>query len=223
MQLIDPRLTRTLCVDPRGNEMDSWQHLQDLVDRKEYGALVEEVGLAHIAATWMAYHRAEDHTGPAYEDPNWWAVELWMDAAWFRHEAWVRACILEIIAIAESGDDFGIIGAAIMEVFITKDLDRVAWIEREAATSEGFRRSLANVWIWGSVPDAVSERVERAAGVALAKPRGYSPGPGAHERHMIERRPGIAKFLLSAFPPSARRAYRADRDRKNAEEHRDEG
>ena len=51
-------------------------------------------------------------------------------------------------------------GAAVMEMFVVDDDDRLRWLEEQAGASEAFRRSLANVWIWGEVADGVAARVE---------------------------------------------------------------
>jgi hypothetical protein len=89
--------------------------------------------------------------------------------AWWKDEARVRAGILAIVAAADD-EDAGIIGAAIMEVLVTKDDDRIAWVEEQARVSDRFRSSLANAYVWGCVPDRLAERVERAAGVPLPRP-----------------------------------------------------
>jgi len=88
----------------------------------------------------------------------------------------VHAGILELVAAAETDADFGVLGAAIMEMFVADDDDRSRWLEEQATASEPFRRSLANVRVWGDLRDEVSARVEGAAGVRLARPRGWT-GP----------------------------------------------
>ena len=87
---------------------------------------------------------------------------------WWTEETRVRAGILAIVAAAADAD-VGYIGAAIMEVFINRDEDRLAWVEEQAAASDRFRRSLANVYIWEHGDD-VLRRVERVAGVMLPDP-----------------------------------------------------
>ena len=134
-----------------------------------------EVTLDDVARAWIRYHHAESHPADTYDDPEWWAVELWMDTltdgdAWWADEARVRAGILAIVDRA-GDDDVGVIGAVIMEVFITDDADRLAWVEQQAGVSDRFRRSLANVYVWGELPDEVSQRVENVAGVRLPRPR----------------------------------------------------
>jgi hypothetical protein len=143
--------------------------LQELVDEGRYGDLLTVVSPADIAAAWLRYQRADADSA---DHPDWWAVELWIDPDWWEHdERTVREGVLALVAACETDDDFGVFGAAVMEVLVDDDEDRLRWIEEQAATSPAFRRSLANVWVWGSEPDHVSERIERAAGVPLARPR----------------------------------------------------
>ena len=68
------------------------------------------------------------------------------------------------------------LGAAIMEMFIADDDDRLRWLEEQARASEAVRRSLANVHVWGDVRHEVAARVEGAAGVRLSRPRDWT-GP----------------------------------------------
>ena len=49
-------------------------------------------------------------------------------------------------------------------------------VEAEAKKSEPFRRSMANMNVWGAHRDAVAARVEAAAGVRLPRPRNWN-GP----------------------------------------------
>lgn len=143
------------------------------MDEKQYDELLREVTLDDIAGAWIRYqHREPKVDEPWKNDPDGWAVELWMDTsgrgAWWKDEARVLAGILAIVAAA-ADEDAGIIGAAIMEVFVTEDDNRIAWVEEQACVSERFRSSLANAYVWGHLPDRISECVERAAGVPLAR------------------------------------------------------
>jgi hypothetical protein len=150
------------------------RRLQQLVDDRRYDELLREVTLDDIAETWVRYQRREPTVDEPWENhPDSWAVDLWMDnespsTAWWSDEARVRAGILAIVEAADPEDE-GIIGAAIMEVFVNKDDDRIAWLEEQARNSERFRGSLANLWLGGDVPDPIFERAERAAGVPLVR------------------------------------------------------
>jgi hypothetical protein len=151
--------------------------LKRLVDDGLFDALLREVTLSEVARAWMRYqHREHEPVGPdlddpGIDDPDWWAVSTWMDEDWWADEARVRTGILELVAAAETDSDFGILGAAVIEMFIVDDDDRVLWLEEQAGASEAFRRSLANVWIWGEVQDDIAARVEAAAGVRLKRPK----------------------------------------------------
>jgi len=147
------------------------RHLQRLVDDRRFDDLHRQVTLADVARAWMRYqHRYEVEGNPGSDDPDWWAVEVWMDEGWWVDELRVRAGILELVAAAETDADFGVLGAAILEMFIADDNDRLFWLEEQAAHSEAFQRSLRNVRVWGVESDAVAQRVEAAAGAPLPRP-----------------------------------------------------
>jgi hypothetical protein len=142
---------------------------QELVDDQRYDELLTEVTTSDIAATWMRYQRSG---AESVDHPDWWAVELWIDPDWWEHdERLVRDGVLALVAICQTDDEFDLVGAAVMEVLVEDDEDRLRWIEEQAAASPAFRRSLADVWIWDE-PDHVFQRVERAAGVPLTRPAG---------------------------------------------------
>lgn len=138
-------------------------------------ALLRELTIQDVAEAWIRYQRTGPH-GPVSANvndrhPDWWAVDRWLTAEWWSDEDRVRQGILAIVDLAVTEDDFGIIGAAIMEEFITDDEGRLTWVEEHAASSDQFRRSLANVWIFDDVTDVSFARVELAAEVPLAVPK----------------------------------------------------
>jgi hypothetical protein len=94
---------------------------------------------------------------------------MWLSQGWWSDEARVRDGILRLVDLAVTEEDFGIIGAAVLEGFTTDDESRLHWIERQAAASTDFRHALRNVWVWW-LPDRAFRRVERAAGVKLLDP-----------------------------------------------------
>jgi hypothetical protein len=139
------------------------------VARLAYEGQVDELlGLVtpdEIAKAWVRYHVVDK----AERENDWWAIELWMTTGWWAHEDLVRAGLLKLID--EAPDAFlGHVGAGPLENFVVDDEPRLLWVEEQAAASERFRRTLATVWIW-NLPDAVFERMERAAGVPLPRPR----------------------------------------------------
>ena len=153
--------------------------LQALVDVHRFDELLHIVSLAEVARAWIDYQHDHAGSGPTRTpetDGNWWAVEAWMHSEWWSNESRVRAGILELVAAAETDLDFGTIGAGVMEMFITEDLNRLAWLEEHAGRSDRFRRAFANVYVWGQLPDEIAARVEAAAGTRLPRPRNWS-GP----------------------------------------------
>jgi hypothetical protein len=154
--------------------------LQQLVDARRFDELLELVSLSDVATAWIQYQhdhaRDFDPADVPEADPNWWAVETWMQPEWWADEHRVRAGILDLVAAAQTDLDFGCIGAGIMEEFINEDLNRLGWLETQAARSIRFRTALANVYIWGQLRDEIATRVEAAAGVRLPRPRGWT-GP----------------------------------------------
>ncbi len=149
--------------------------LQQLVNEHRFDDLLRVVTLSDIATAWMRYqHENIALTMEPESAPDWWAIETWMDEQWWADEQRVRAGILELIAAAKTDEDYGVLGAAVMEVFVTDSDERLAWLESQAAESEPFRTSLRNVYVWGLWPDNVSQRVEDAAGAPLRRPRGMA-------------------------------------------------
>lgn len=127
--------------------------------------------LTEVAQAWMRYqHRYQADGDPGIHDPDWWAVDAWMAVEWWADENRVRAGLLELVAAAETDADFGTLGAAIMELFVTDDERRLGWLEQQAAHSEPFHRSLRNVHIWGEQSDVIAQRVEAAAAARLPRP-----------------------------------------------------
>jgi hypothetical protein len=152
------------------------ERLLVLVEEGNIDALLHEVSPQDVANTWMRYHRQRRSGVDPDHDPDWWAVETWMTLEWLQNEPRVRDGILRLVSLARDESDFGIIGAAVQETFIHgvwDDDSRVAWIEEQAASSEAFRRSLANVQIWGDVPHDVATRIEAAARTRLPRPLGW--------------------------------------------------
>jgi hypothetical protein len=151
--------------------------MQQLVDAGRFDDVLREVSLAEVAAAWIRFHhsvRRGDDRG--MDDPDWWAVEMWQNDASWADEQRLRNGVLALVDAAENDLDFGAIGAGIVEYVITDDEDRLRWLEAEAEESERFRRSLANIHVWGQHRDEVAARVETAARVRLPRPRGWA-GP----------------------------------------------
>jgi hypothetical protein len=132
-----------------------------------------------VADAWCRFHErasagelGDDQTN----DDEWWAVEFWLTGGdvW-EDEVAVREGLLALIDAAQD-DLLSYIGAGPLEAFVNTDESRLLWIEEQASKSGRFRRALANVWTWGSEPDAIAARLEKAAGTRLARPKGWT-GP----------------------------------------------
>jgi len=126
-----------------------------------------------VAEAWCRYHFRSANN---LDDPDWWAVEYWLAGSdvW-SDEDLVRRGLLALIDAA-SDDLLSRVGAGPLETFVSRDESRVRWIEEQAAGSPRFRTALANVWTWGTEPDDVAARLERAAGVRLKRPKEWPEG-----------------------------------------------
>lgn len=121
-----------------------------------------------MTETWLRYHGTAQHPDDSDDDPDWWAVELWLSAAWWSDETRVRDGLLRLI---ESADDetLSVVAAGPLEVFVCAYESRLRWIEKQASGSEKFRRALAGVWVWDLPSDSLA-RLDRAAGGRLPRP-----------------------------------------------------
>jgi hypothetical protein len=151
--------------------------MRQLVDARRFDDLLREVSLTDVAEAWIrCHHNARSGDDRGVDDPDWWAVELWQNDASWADEQRLRDGVLALVDAAETDLDFGAIGASVLEYVVTDDEDRLRWLEARAEGSERFRRSLANIHVWGSHRDEVAARVEAAARVRLPRPRGWT-GP----------------------------------------------
>jgi hypothetical protein len=156
--------------------VDSRQ-LQQLIDARQFDDVLQVVSLTEVAQAWMRYwHKVQEGQNPGVDDPDWWAIEMWQEDASWADEQRLRDGVLALVAAAETEQDFALIGAGVVEYIVTDDEDRLHWIEDQARGSERFRRSLANIYVWGTERDEVAARIEAAAGVRLPRPRGWT-GP----------------------------------------------
>ena len=151
--------------------------MQELVDARQFDELLRVVSLADVARVWMRYqHKVQRGDDLGIDDPDWWAVEMWQEDSSWADEQRLRDGVLELVAAAKTDLDFRIIGASVLEYVISDDEDRLRWIEEQAAQSAPFRRSMANMHVWGQHQDEVSARIEAAASVRLPRPRRWK-GP----------------------------------------------
>jgi hypothetical protein len=150
------------------------KELTALVDAGDIDGLMQRVTLEEIADVWWrAKLRPETIE---WNDPDFWALEFWMDPPLWEREDLLRRAILTLVERAPAQADLGHIGASILEVFINEDDERLRWVEEQAERSSAFRKALANVWI-SDLPSDVFLRVERAAGTELPWPAVGPPRP----------------------------------------------
>lgn len=153
--------------------------LQELVDDDDLDGLLARVTLDDIADAWWRHHLREygSNTDAALADPDWWAIEAWIDHLFDKDEELCRQGIGALAERTPPGADPGNVGAGPLEEFVCADEDRLRWIEDEAERSPNFRKALGSVWIARDVPPDVFLRVERAAGTELAWPAVGPPRP----------------------------------------------
>lgn len=137
-----------------------------LVDDERLDDLLAVVTLDEIAEAWHCYHRRGANS---FDDPDWWAIEYWMGMA-FEREDLLRAGLLALLE-ASLEEHVSWVGAGPLEAFVWEDEGRLRWIERTAPTSPRLREALRNVYCWGQMEDRSCERLERAAGGPLPRPR----------------------------------------------------
>lgn len=136
--------------------------LLSLVESAEFDAVYHRVGVDGVAHAWLEYHRSSEDD----RDGLWWAIQLLFDDP---DEQRRRSVILRLLEHARDDDEIGTVAAGPLESYLSDDPSTLHWIEREAGTNPVFRRALARVNAW-RLQDLSFERVERAAGVKLARP-----------------------------------------------------
>ena len=125
------------------------------------------VSVEDAARAWCGYNSRPHHSDrEREEDADWWAVDLWFSLAG-KDEGRERQMLRLIADLAPDDDVLSALGAGPLEDFVTDDEDRLEWIETQAASSEKFRKALANVWARDYVAAENFARLERAAGRPL--------------------------------------------------------
>lgn len=121
-------------------------------------------GLARVVRAYLEYQRTES-------DLDFWAYSvIGALIAEDPVEAW--NVLLALVAEAPDDDVLGVIGAGFLEDFVSSHaVTYIDKIEATAAANPRFRQALACTWIWNAVPEPVFERLARAAGSDLDRPR----------------------------------------------------
>lgn len=172
------------------HQHDGTQALQRLVDEKKFDDLLRRVTLEEVAEAWHCYHRRGAH---GLDDPDWWAVEYWLEAR--APESQRRQGLLALIAAAATDEEAQMVGAGPLGDYLSAVTllwppqprgvssmewagraskhgfpERIAWAEAQRASAR-FRAALSVVWVWGEIEDELAARLEAVAGRSLPRPR----------------------------------------------------
>ena len=147
--------------------------IRQLLSDDRYTDAVTLVSVAQLAQAWTRYQLVADalEGDAAIEHADFWAVMLVHSPEWFDDEARARETILRLIDLAPGDDELEFIGIDFMELGFLSDEARLRWVEAEASSSDRFRRALRSLWVWKDLSEESFECLERAAGVALSRPR----------------------------------------------------
>ena len=133
----------------------------------QFEELIREVTEDEVAQAWTRYQQR--YPDVADDDPDWWAVDLWMSEESWADERRIRDGILRLVDLANSDAELEFIGITAMEGwFFGEDPSRLEWVETHAAQSDRFRCTLGNLYL-NRETDDVRERVERAAAGPLPR------------------------------------------------------
>jgi hypothetical protein len=156
--------------------------LQRLVDARDVDGVLALVGTTEIACAWCAWS-----AGQAKDNADRWAAELLHARRFATREELLRETLVKLTVYATDDATIAVIGSGPLEEFIVADEGRVHWMEQQADASPRFRRALSHASIRGSQPQWVCERIELAAGTAIAEPDQGRSGSPAEPRVNIAR------------------------------------
>lgn len=134
----------------------------------DFGELLDDATIEEVAEAWHRYTATPE---PDDDHPDWWAIEVLMDSAVYRHPDLIRALLLKLVELAPDEHNLGCVGAGPLENFLSDDEDDLRWIEAECAHNEGLRQALSGVWVDGAVTDETLRRLDAAAGTTLPRRR----------------------------------------------------
>ena len=141
-----------------------------LVDQGEIDRLLSLVTMEEMAQAWVGYSRREHPGGEeAGDDPQWWAVDLWWNAEWLSDGDRARSGLLALVDAADTDDELGAVGAGPLENFVSDDPEDLLWLEQHCSGSAKLRTALSGVWCSNFVSAETLLRLDRAAGVPLAR------------------------------------------------------
>ena len=176
------RASLELCPEclRRQGSLSYHERLRVLVDNEDMDRVLSVVTLDQIADAWCR-HRQRFFRAPdlpeAHEDHQGrWAVDLLQTRRWWEDENRARAGLLALVDRADADSVLEYVGAEALQTFLTANEGDLHWVEEQAARSKEFRKALGSVQVFGDLPDEVALRVERAAGIRLARPGDWT-GP----------------------------------------------
>ena len=144
--------------------------LLHLVDRGQIDHLLSIVTIDEVAQAWVDHGRREHPLGEAAgDDPQWWAIELWWKAEWLSNGDRVRSGLLALVDAAVTDHELGRVGAGPLENFVSDDSDDLRWLEQQCSKNAKLRTALSGVWCSNFVSSDTLMRLDRAAGVPLAR------------------------------------------------------
>lgn len=158
----------------RGVDSDLRAVLADLVDREQIDEVLDQVDLDEVAREWHRGSRMFSKDGPEPSDADAWAVALWMSDGWLSGPLErLRVGLLALVAAAEADEELGDVGAGPMENSLGYDETYLGWIEEQCTNSRRFRVAVSAMWVFARWPVEAALRVERAAGIRMARPVGW--------------------------------------------------
>lgn len=144
--------------------------LLHLVDEGEIDQLFSIVTTEEMAQAWVEYSRREHPPWEqADDDPQWWAIELWWSSEFKSDSARHRLGLLALVDAADTELDLGLVGAGPLENFVSDDPDDLLWLEHHCLVNAKLRTALSGVWCSNFVSTETLLRLDRAAGVPLAR------------------------------------------------------
>jgi hypothetical protein len=142
------------------------EELQRLVDEVDIDGILAIVTLDDIASAWCRYHLLDE---PAEDNPDWWAVDLFMTDEFLDDHQRLRDALLRLIEHAPTESVVGCIGAGPLENFVSDDDGDLRWIEANTTANEKLRVALSYVWCDGYVTEATMARLDSVAATPLAR------------------------------------------------------
>ena len=144
--------------------------IEQLILDNDLDALFEIVTMDDVVTAWCSYNSREhdyDSDEPV-DDPDWWAVDLFMAQSLSRLPEIHRALLVQI-ALSAGDEALLTFAAGPLEDFVSDDPDDLTWLEEQCRTHERMRIALRGVWCASHVSAETLQRLDRMAGAELAR------------------------------------------------------